>query len=359
MPSVNRFAPLRGISVALLLLALAVAGCEVRRTLAPESTRQIQVAEVRRLVERPALSPAVWAPGGRRVAYSAGPRLWVVSLDGTEREIAPVEVATTISWSAPLNMLAVVDRGVVWTMRDDGAERQKIDLPGLALQAVWAPGSDRLAVVVRRVVEGTALFELWLVNRDGSFRRMVAQAPVGRAIRDLQWFPDSLYLLYGLSAPADQVILEVWRVRVSYPDRRKLPLDDPATSLRLAPSGKRIAYLSGPEVEDGRGRVVVSWLDSTGRFDVTPDEGRYSGLTWSPQGDKLAFAALRDEANADIWIADADGSGRLHIFPYPLEFSDPSIVLSASWAPDGRHIVFGTNSGSFTGPIWLATLERR
>lgn len=343
----------------LVVLSLVIASCQVQRAPVPESTRQIQVVELRRLVERPALSPAAWAPDGRRMAYSAGRSLWVASLDGMEREIAPVEVATTISWSAPLNVLAVVDRGVVWILRDDGTDRHRIDLPGLALQAVWAPGGDRLAVVVRRVVEGAASFELWLVSRDGGFRRMVARAPAGRAMRDLQWFPDSLYLLYGLSMPADQVILEAWRVRITYPDRRTIPLDVPAVSLRLAPSGKRIAYLSGPEVEDGRGRVVVSRLDGTGRFDLTPDEGRYSGLAWSPQGDKLAFAALRTEANADIWIADADGSGRLHLFPYPLEFSDPSIVLSASWAPDGRHLVFGTNSGSFTGPIWVATFRRR
>lgn len=333
--------------------------CQVQRAAAPESTRQLQVARVRRLVERPALSPAVWSPDGRRIAYGAGHGLWTASLEGVEREIAPVAVATTVSWSAPLNMLAIVDSGVVWTMREGGTDRRKIDLPGLAIQAVWAPGSDRLAVVVRRVVGGAASFELWLLSRDGGFRRMVSQAPAGRAIRDLQWFPDSLYLFYGLSTPADQVIMEAWRVRISYPDRQQIPIVTPATALRLAPSGKRVAYLSGPDVEDGRGRVVVSRLDGSGQFAMTPEEGRYSGLAWSPQGDKLAFASLRDEANADIWIADADGSGRVHVFPYPLEFSDPSIVLSASWASDGRHLVFGTNSGSFVGPIWLLTFQRR
>lgn len=323
------------------------------------STRQVRVGDVRRMIERVALSPVVWAPDGERIAYSAGTGLWVATLDGREREIAQVEVATALSWSGPLDRLAVIDRGAVWTLRADGSGRQKLDLPGFAVHLAWAPGSDRLAVVLRTMVEGKARFELWLVNSNGGFKRMVTRAPPGRAIRDLQWFPNNLYLLYGLSAPADEVILEAWQVRVIYPDRREVPLVSPATLLRVAPTGRFIAYLAGADVADGRGRIIVSRPDGRGRFDVTPEEGRYSALAWSPQGDKLAFAAIRDEAEADIWIVDADGSGRLHIFPYRLEFSDPSIVLSIVWSPDARRLVFGTNTGSFTGPIWFATLERR
>lgn len=344
---------------ALALFALITAACQVARAPAPESTRQVRVAKVRRIVVQPALSPAVWAPDGSRIAYSAGKGIWVSDLDGTGRQVAPSDVATALSWSAPLNLLAVIDRGAIRTLRPDGTDPRPIDLPGLAVQLAWAPGSDRLAVVVRRLVEGQPRFELWLTNHDGGFRRLVRDAPAGYAIRDVQWFGDSLYLLYGLASSVNQAIAEAWRVRITYPDRRLIPILAPSTWLRLAPSGRYLAYLSGSEVEEGRGRITVSRLDGTGRFVLTPEEGRYSGLAWSPQGDKLAFAAARDEADANIWIVDADGSGRLSVFSYPLEFSDPNIALSMSWAPDGRHIVFGTNTGSFIGPIWLATLERR
>lgn len=345
--------------VAAVLLTLLAAGCEVRRSPAPESTRQLRVTAVRRIVERPVLSPAVWAPDGRRIAYGAGTGLWVATLDGVAREIARVDVVTALSWSRTLNLLAVIDRGVVWTFQPDGPERHRIALSGVAVELAWAPGSDRLAVVLRKIVEGEAQFELWLVSRDGAFRRMVTRAPSGRAIRDLQWFPDSLYLLYGLSAPDDSIILEAWRVRIVYPDQQRIPMTSPATSLRLAPSGRFMAYLSGAGVRGGRGSIRVSRLDGTGRVDLTPTEGRYSALAWSPQGDKVAFAARVDEAHADIWIADVDGASRLQVFSYPLEFSDPRIALSMAWAPGGRRLVFGTNTTSFTGPIWLATLERR
>jgi Tol biopolymer transport system component len=244
-------------------------------------------------------------------------------------------------------------------MRPDGSNRRAITVAGFVTAAVWAPGSDRLAVVVRRSVEGTSRFELWLMSRDGGFRRFVRAAPPGRAMRSPQWLANSLYLVYGLSVPSESVITEAWQVRIAYPDRRQLPLAGLADEFVLAPSGGQVAYVTGPKVTDGVGRVVTSRLDGSGRFTLTPEEGRYTGLAWSPQGDKLAFAIVDDEAHARVWIADGDGSGRLLVHDYALEFTDPSISLSTAWAPDGRRLLFGTNTGTFSGPVWLAQFGRR
>lgn len=347
-------------SLALVVgLALAVAGCQVRRIPAPESTRQLGVQEVRRLVDRPALSPAAWSADGEALAFSDGRALYVASADGRLRRIAPAGVATAVSWSRPLGLLAVVDRGALWVMRPDGSGRRQIELPGFVTAAVWAPVGDRLAAVVRRPIGGIPAFELLITNRDGGYRRVVTRAPAGMAIREPQWFPNALYLLYGLAAPSEHVVRALRQVRISYPDWREVPLPGPALFVRLAPSGRAIAYVSGEKIEDGRGQVVVSRLDGTGRFAVTPEVGNYSGLAWSPQGDKLAYAEVEDEAHAEIWIADVDGRNRLAVHRYAMEFSDPSIVLAMSWAPDGRRLIFGTNSGTFQGPIWQATFVRR
>lgn len=313
---------------------------------------------MRRIIERPALAPAVWSPDGGRIVYSADGRLYVADLEGNARDIGGAEVATALSWSAPLNWLALIDRGAVVTLRPDGSDRRRVDLPGMAVALAWAPGSDRLAVAVRHEDNEAAGTELWLVSRDGGFRRMVMSAPAGHAIRDLQWFADSLYLFYGVAAQDDAPVTQVWRVRISYPDRRQLPVAAPMAVLRLAPSGRELAYVIGPNVAAGRGQVMVVRLDGS-RSRTLTDVARIAGLAWSPQSDKLAYAELGDEADAELWIADGDGSGRLHLHSYLLEFADPEIALSMSWAPDGRHLVFGTNTGSFVGPIWLAMLQRR
>lgn len=349
--------------IAVLLLvpaaAAALGACEVRREPAPESTRQLRLASAQRVVEQPALSPAAWSPDGGAFAFADEGGVYVAARGGAPRQIAPARVPTALAWSRPLNLLAVVDRGAVWIMRPDGSGRHRLDLPGFATAAVWSPGGDRLGVVLRRGPSGSPTFELWLASPTGQFRRFVERAPAGRAMRELQWFPDSLYLFYGLSRRNDHVVTEAWRVRIAYPDRRPIPLAGPAMHLRLAPTGAAVAYVTGEGVGDGKGRIVASRIDGHGRFTVAGDVARYSGLSWSPQSDKLAYAMVTDEAHAEIVIADGDGSGRLQAHSYALEFSDPSIELVTAWAPDGRALLFGTNAGTFRGPIWLATFDRR
>jgi WD40 repeat protein len=342
-----------------VVIALISTGCQVSRVAAPISTRQLEVGTVKRIVVQPALSPASFSPDGRRIAFSTQRGVRVADLAGSSREVTRAKAATAISWSPRLGLIAYVEAGTTWTMRNDGRGRARVPLPGVAVDVSWSRGGDKLAVVLRRIVEGTTRYELWLANRDGGFRRLLTRAPAGRAIRDIQWFGDSLYLLYGLSAAGSLSLERAFRIRIAYPDRREIPIATPAVSLRLAPYGERVAYVSGPALEEGRGRVLISRLDGTGRVVVTPKTGTYSGLAWSPQGDKLAFAELTDEANAEIWVVDADGSGRLHISSYAFELPDPRIALSITWSPDGRHLVYGTNTGRFTGPLWLATLERR
>src|SRR5439155_6879485 len=113
---------------------------------------------------------------------SCDQRCWVTPLDGGEKVVEPAEGVTAVGCSRPLNLLALIDRGIVWTLRPDGTDRRRVPLPEPAVELAWAPGSDRLAVVVRRPVDGQTRMELWLVNHDGGFRRMVTRAPAGRAM---------------------------------------------------------------------------------------------------------------------------------------------------------------------------------
>jgi Tol biopolymer transport system component len=344
----------------LILSTLLLAGCEVRRVPSSESTRQLAVTDVQRIVDRPAEAPVAWAPDSRSFAHSGDHRVWVYSLERGDQGIAPADVATALSWSAPLNLLALIDRGVVATLRPDGTDRRVIDLPGVAVSLAWAPGSDRLAVVVRRTGDGPPRFELWLVSHDGGFKRLVTRAPAGRAMREVQWFPDSLYLLYGLSDLTERVSTEARRVRISYPDQTSIPLPARGVAMmRLAPSGRQLAVVAGERLAGGQGQVLVSRLDGSGQVTLAQGPGRYTGLVWSPQSDKLVFAEMTGEGRAELWLADADGSGRLSLYSYAMEYTDPDIPLAVNWAPDGRHLVFGTNTGSSVGPIWLATLKRR
>ena len=69
-------------------------------------------------------------------------------------------------------------------------------------------------------------------------------------------------------------------------------------------------------------------------------------MSWSPDGQKIAFDALEEpmldlEANVkyDIYVMNSDGSNIVNLT------DDPRADLYPSWSPDGRKIMFGTLRG--------------
>jgi TolB protein len=72
-------------------------------------------------------------------------------------------------------------------------------------------------------------------------------------------------------------------------------------------------------------RLTRDW-----RFDAAP--------VWSPDGRKILF-----EHRHDIWVMNADGSGRRNL---TLSVSQPfAIDEGPVWSPDGRKILFVSNRG--------------
>ncbi|HZG54742.1 MAG TPA: DPP IV N-terminal domain-containing protein [Pyrinomonadaceae bacterium] len=59
-----------------------------------------------------------------------------------------------------------------------------------------------------------------------------------------------------------------------------------------------------------------------------------SGVTWSPDGSKLAFGSTRG-GNGDIWVMNADGSN-----PVNLTANSTASDFDPAWSPDGSKIAF-------------------
>src|SRR5207247_7450150 len=104
----------------ILALSVAVVGCEVRRTPAPGLTRQLQLAGVRRIMDRPALSPAAWSPDSQALAYSSDQRLWVYTLDRGEKDVAPAEAVTAGAWWRPRTLLGLNGGGTMGAQVAEG-----------------------------------------------------------------------------------------------------------------------------------------------------------------------------------------------------------------------------------------------
>ncbi len=93
---------------------------------------------------------------------------------------------------------------------------------------------------------------------------------------------------------------------------------------------------------------AIWWLDSTGR--TTPllgKPGLYENLRLSPDGKRLAFEMATSWLRADIWVKDLERDTESRLTRPPGRNNTPI------WTPDGRSIIFDSNSQPAAGLYWV------
>jgi Tol biopolymer transport system component len=107
-------------------------------------------------------------------------------------------------------------------------------------------------------------------------------------------------------------------------------------SLVAAAASSQIAFISEGSGGGYCGVVYVMNADGSGQrrlVDSADSCGGEQGHAWSPDGQKIAFAAWSDQGS-DMYVMNADGSGHQRLT------SDPEWEGRLAWSPDGRAIAF-------------------
>lgn len=113
---------------------------------------------------------------------------------------------------------------------------------------------------------------------------------------------------------------------------------------RLSPDGKQLAV----QVNDSDGTSI--WIYDFARDTMTRltfGPGNRTAPVWTADGRKIIYATRATTASPSFRSKMADGSGKEDVLSTK-EFEDPG-ALPFALSPDGRTLLFGSNSSSFAG----------
>ena len=99
----------------------------------------------------------------------------------------------------------------------------------------------------------------------------------------------------------------------------------------------RIAFVEVTQVANGQATSAISSMNPDGsdpkRLFETPGFGSISGLDWSPDGTRLAFAASADPVGPSLYVMDQDGSNLQRVI-------GTALSSDVSWSPDGTSLAY-------------------
>ena len=262
-----------------------------------------------------AITPVVLPAGTCGGDISDEPRIFVPSTNAEDP-----------AWSPDCSQIVYSENGALWTMGNDGTNRQRLvsSADAYLSSAAWSPDGTRIAYV--RGYQGSSRWvaHIWTVGADGTDP---VQLTAGTD-RDAspRWSPDGETIVFDRSAGGERHIMRMSPAgagleAVTTGDRRSF---DPAFS----PDGTQLAYAAGSI-------LMVAAADGTNPRRAIAPVAWPGGLSWSPDGRRIAFIRYRDGVNM-LTTADTTGLNE------EIVFRSADHVLAPRWSPDGQLIAFHT-----------------
>jgi TolB protein len=293
-----------------------------------------------------------WSPDGRRLVFAkrveggaalcphsgrCNDEIVVVNADGSglRRLTHDTTDDGQASWSPDGRRIAFLSwrdgpNPDVFVMNADGSDQHSLTHTyGSEHEPIWSPDGKKIAFTGAGLAWRS---DVYVRDADGgNLRRLTrTRAPEW----DLSWSPDGHKLAYvalqGVVAPGNRARLYV--VNADGSGRHlltRLAAFDSAAA--WSPDGRRIAFAGAD------GIYVVDADGSNLRPAARNAARQYSSPAWSPDGQEISFLAWRlvpagnNTAATDIYVMNADGSGKRNLTQTPAAWED-----GVTWAPAPR-----------------------
>jgi TolB protein len=250
--------------------------------------------------------------------------------------VAAVSLGPAVA-AAPLNGRIAFARDSphqIFAMAPDGTDLTRLTIsPMPNWDPAWSADGTRIAFV--RAKPGWKGSKLMLMLADGS-----AKSVVFRSRSDLygpDWFPDGAHIV--LSRDANGILLRT-RLMIAATDGSTFLTVGPrgASDPSVSPDGSKIAFTRYSRGPGGNWNVWVMNADGSGRTQITTD-GRSTSPVWSPDGAQIVFVRRVKSPSdpwrqTDVFVMSADGSNRVRLT------NSRRWEYAPTWSPDGTLILF-------------------
>ena len=197
--------------------------------------------------------------------------------------------------------------------------------------AAVSPEGTRIAFARRSTSPG-ARTDLFVMSLGGGGRMRLTSTPVPE--RQPDWSPDGTRIVYT-ARTSRHGPFRLFSINADGRDREPLTTQsgdsydmDPAWS----PDGSKIAFVTNRD--GGFPEIYVMNADGSGRRRLTQNTQIDADPSWSPDGSRIAFVRCCADGSHELYTMNADGSGQTPLLASVDEESDPA------WSPDGTKIAY-------------------
>jgi Tol biopolymer transport system component len=254
-----------------------------------------------------------WTPDGKRIIYRAAPVLYSVAAEGGEPVPVPV----------------VSDSSLIPGIPGGGNH-------------ISPDGKTILFMAYKRSIRPLEV-DIWSVPIEGGEPTHITRSPSQDRFPCWSHDGETIAFIRYHEVSKGEFVINIYTVPAAGGEPQAITTEaDSVTwsTISYSPNGKWLAYftksaLKVRPVDGGEARVVVEM----------ERVGSHSEMAWSPDSQRLAYTG-----RGSIWVVPVDGGEPVEVKTGVL--TDDAENLHIDWSPDGERIVFAASTGG-EAELWM------